>query len=65
MMGSPRFLFIFGVLMMVVGIVLPFLMMIKIVPSTFFLNFFSWGVSSSGLAMAMVGFTMFTKNFRE
>lgn len=50
---------------MIGGVVLPFLMMIKVFTSTFFLNFFSWGISSAGLAIAMVGFTSFTTKFWE
>lgn len=50
---------------MIAGILLPFLMMIKLLTSTFFLNFFSWGVSTVGLSLATIGFTMFTTRFKE
>jgi membrane associated rhomboid family serine protease len=50
---------------MVLGIVLPFLIVIKLLESTFFLNFFSWGASVAGLALGMVGFALYSRNRRE
>lgn len=57
-MKSPRLLLTLGLLMMFAGIVLPFLMVIKVLESTFFMNFFAWGLSSLGLALGMVGFAL-------
>jgi uncharacterized membrane protein len=57
-MRSPRFLLGLGLFLMLLGIVLPFLMVIHVVESTFFLNFFSWAASVSGLAMGMIGIAM-------
>ena len=57
-MKNPRLLLTLGLLMMFAGILLPFLMVIKILESTFFMNFFSWGLSSAGLAIGMVGFAL-------
>ena len=53
-MKSPRFLLGLGLLLMLLGIILPFMMVIHVIESTFFLNFFSWGASVAGLALAMV-----------
>lgn len=62
MMRSPLFLLRFGVIMMLLGgILIPFLMVIKVIESTYFLNFFSWGISTLGLALGMVGFTLYSK----
>ncbi len=55
-MKNPRFLLSFGLILMLGGILLPFLMTIQILESTFFLNFLSWGISTLGLALGMVGF---------
>ena len=55
---SPRFLLSLGVILMLLGIVLPFLMLIRQVESTFFLNFFSWGASVAGLSLGTIGFAM-------
>lgn len=57
-MRNPRLLLTLGLLMMFAGIILPFLMVIKVLESTFFMNFFSWGLSSLGLALGMVGFAL-------
>jgi hypothetical protein len=64
-MNSPRFLLFLGLFLMVLGIVLPFLIVIKVLPSTFFLNFFSWGASVAGLSLGMIGFAMYSRNRRE
>lgn len=57
-MKSPHLLLTLGLLLMLMGVILPFLMVIKVLESTFFLNFFSWGLSSLGLALSMVGFAL-------
>ena len=64
-MNSPRFLLFLGLFLMVLGIVLPFLIVIQVLESTFFLNFFSWGASVAGLALGMVGFAMYSRNRRD
>lgn len=60
-MTNPRFLLIVGVTLMLLGIVLPFMMVIKVLESTFFLNFFSWGASVAGLSLGTIGFGMYAQ----
>ena len=55
-MDSSRLLLSLGILLMLLGIILPFLMVIHALESTFFLNFFSWGASVAGLSLATIGF---------
>lgn len=64
-MNSPRFLLTLGVLLMLLGIVLPFLMVIKVLESTFFLNFFSWGASVIGLSFGTIGFALWSRGRRK
>jgi len=64
-MNSPRLLLSISVVLMLLGIILPFLMVIQVLESTFFLNFFSWGASVAGLALGTVGFAMWSKGRRE
>ena len=64
-MNSPRLLLVLGMTLMLLGIVLPFLMIIKMLESTFMLNFFSWGASVAGLAFGTIGFAMYSKGRRE
>jgi hypothetical protein len=61
-MMNARFLLTFGVILMMGGIVLPFLMIIKLIEATFFLSFLSWGISTLGLAFGTVGFTLWNRN---
>ena len=64
-MNSPRLLLSLGVILLLLGIVLPFLMVIQILESTFFLNFFSWGASVTGLALGTIGFAMISRGRRD
>jgi hypothetical protein len=65
MLRSPRFLLIFGITLMLLGIILPFLMVIKVLESTFFLNFFAYGASVAGLALGTIGFALWSRNRRD
>ena len=65
MLSSPRFLFRFGIFLMLVGIVLPFLMSIRVVESTFLLNFLSYGASVAGLSLGSIGFMMGSRDGKE
>ena len=60
-MRSPRVLLVVSIFLMLLGIILPFLMVIKVLESTFFLNFFSWGASVAGLALGTVGFALWSR----
>ena len=64
-MKSPRFLLSLGLFLMTMGIVLPFMMVIQIIESTFFINFFSWASSVIGLALGMIGATFMASRRRN
>jgi hypothetical protein len=64
-MNSPRFLLSLGVILMLLGVLLPFLMVIHALESSFFLNFFSWGASVAGLALGTIGFAMYSRTKRD
>jgi hypothetical protein len=61
-MMKPRFLLYLGLFLMLLGMALPFLMIIKLIPTTFLLSFLSWGISTLGLALGTVGFTSLNRN---
>ena len=63
--NSPRFLLALGVFLMLLGVILPFLMVIQVLESTFFLNFLSWGASVAGLAFGTIGFAMYSKRGKD
>ncbi len=64
-MKSPRFLLTLGLILMLLGILLPFLMVVHVIESTFFMNFFSWASSVLGLALGMIGVTYMVKRRRD
>lgn len=43
-----------AIVMLLLGVILPFLMVIAVLPSTFLLNFFSFAVSVAGLFTGIV-----------
>lgn len=51
----PRSLIVIGFLLTLSGAVLPFLMVIKVLESTFFLNFFAFTAQVLGIIVGMIG----------
>jgi hypothetical protein len=58
-------LILIGFLFVVAGVVLPFLMVLRIVPSTFFMNFFSYGISVIGLFLGIIGAALYVRGNRK
>ncbi len=52
---QARSLMYIGAGLMISGVALPFLMVIKILTSTLFLNFFSYTIQILGLVLGMIG----------
>jgi len=50
-----EYLILIGFVLVLLGAILPFLMVMKILPSTIFLNFFSYTVSVVGLFLGITG----------
>jgi len=48
-------LFLIATLLLLIGVILPLLMVIKVVQSTFFLNFFSYASSLAGFILGFYG----------
>ena len=65
MIRSPRFLVGLGLILMLLGIALPFLMVVKVLESTFFLNFFAYGASVSGLFLGVIGVATWVRTKKE
>ncbi|HAV78232.1 MAG TPA: hypothetical protein DCX53_12860 [Anaerolineae bacterium] len=57
-MTSPRFLLTLGLILLLIGWIIPLLIIMRAIPSTFFLNFFSWGASVAGLFLGFIGGAM-------
>ena len=62
---SPLGLIFVGFLLSLTGVILPFLMVIHLIPSTFFLNFFSYGVSLTGLFLGVIGASRYIRGNRN
>jgi hypothetical protein len=58
---SPLRIILIGFVLVVLGVVLPFLMVLHILESTFFLNFFSYGSSLFGLILGIIGAAMYIR----
>jgi hypothetical protein len=64
-MRSPRFLLGLGLFLMLSGIVVPFLMILRVLPTGFALSFLSWGASVAGLALGTIGVAMMVGERRD
>ncbi len=53
-------LFLIGFICVLTGAVLPFLMVMRIVPSTFVLNFIAFSTSVIGIFLGVIGVAMHT-----
>ncbi len=61
----PGWLIIIGLILMLVGVILPFLMVAKMIESTFFLNFLAYGSSIGGLLLGIVGVATYSRSNRK
>jgi hypothetical protein len=61
MIRNPIFLIILGFFLLLFGWVMPLLMLMHVLPSTFFLNFFSYIVSLVGLILGVVGVAFYVR----
>ncbi|MBE0686631.1 MAG: hypothetical protein IH585_11600 [Anaerolineaceae bacterium] len=52
---TPGRLIFIGFLLVLLGVVLPFLMVMKVIESTYFLNFFSFIISLIGVVIGVIG----------
>jgi len=64
-MNSPRLLLSLGLILMILAVVIPFLILIRVLESTFFLNFFSWGASVGGLFLGIIGVATWVRKRKE
>lgn len=66
-MNSSRYLLyiLIGFVLVVLGAVLPFLMVFRILESTFFLNFFAYGASMTGLFLGLIGASQYVRDHRK
>jgi len=61
----PLQLLLLGFLLSLLGVILPFLMVIHILTSTFFLNFFSFFAQLTGLLLGIIGAARYVRERRK
>jgi hypothetical protein len=54
-----------GFALVVLGVVLPLLMVMHVIESTFFLNYFSYGASLVGLFLGVIGSAYYIRQKRK
>jgi hypothetical protein len=52
---SPVWIIIGGFVLVLIGAAIPWLIVLRFIPSTFFLNFFAFGSTILGLMLGIVG----------
>jgi hypothetical protein len=57
----PRYLLVAALFLLVLGFILPFLMILKVIPSTFFLNFLAFTSSVIGLFIGFIGIAVYRR----
>jgi hypothetical protein len=62
---QPWNMILLGFLLSVLGVALPFLMVVHAVPSTFFLNFLSFTASMGGLILGIAGASLYIRQHRK
>ena len=55
MLDNPKRMIVIGFFLVLFGFIAPFLMVLDIVKTTFWLNFMSYGASISGLLLGVIG----------
>ena len=60
-MRSPRLFLTLGLILMLVGFILPTLMVMRILPRGFFRSFVSWAASVSGIFLGVIAVAMMTR----
>ena len=65
-MNSSKYLafILIGFVLVLLGAVLPFLIVMQILESTFFLNFFAFGASLVGLFLGLIGASQYVRERR-
>lgn len=62
---SPVKLIVIGVILMILGVLLPLLMVVKVLTATFLLSFLSYGASLVGMVLAFYGLFTYIRIGRQ
>jgi len=62
---NPVKMMVIGFVLLLVGVILPFLMVLRVLESTFFLNFAAYLSQVAGLFLGVVGAALYFKENRK
>jgi len=62
---NPLYIIGLGFVLVMLGFILPLLMVLRFIPSTFFLNFLAYGASFVGLMFGIIGSAFYTARHRR
>jgi membrane associated rhomboid family serine protease len=62
---DPRAILALGFVLVLLGAVLPFLMVMRIIQPTFALSFFSYAASIAGLFLGLIGAAFYTRKHKN
>jgi hypothetical protein len=62
---QPNYLFITGFVLVLIGFILPFLMVLKVVEATFFLSFLAFITSIVGLFLGIIAVGFYIRDRRK
>jgi hypothetical protein len=59
MLAHPWKLLLVAIILLLTGLLLPLFMVLRLLPSTFFLNFFAYAASFSGMILGLIGSVLY------
>ena len=62
---KPSYFILAGFVLVLFGFALPFLMVLQVIQSTFFLDFLAYAASFSGLLLGIIGSAVYTATRRR
>lgn len=62
---SPPGMIILGLVLMVLGVILPLFMILKIIPTGFILSFIAYGASFGGMILGFIGLVLYVRTSRR
>ena len=65
MQASPARLILLGFVLLMIGVCVPFLMLLKLLESTLFLSFLAYLSSVAGLVLGIAGAAMYSRDERQ
>jgi heme/copper-type cytochrome/quinol oxidase subunit 4 len=65
MLNRPGWLMVIGFVLLLVGTIVPFLIVLQMIESTFFLNFTSYLAQVAGLFLGVIGAAMYIRENRK